>query len=302
VNIANLTIKTAPFPELTAVPAEHATNTAFDIIIDDKITLVKYCSALVEKLFVLPQSQFRKFIDYHCGKTKNQETWLNKLEKLIANNEKLFVQQEVYCRFTKLYGIIEIKRIQLEPKKEIESKPKPHKRCINAESEERYFSFYEKQTHVESLHEYEKQIIFLTKEKFAYKKADLISKNSKLQDYGIQCENIIEELKTLRGIQIAFEKETRDNIHKATGTKDEKFMIQIDGPINILTHAFKQFMFTLKPNGRPYMDYPIEKIVGFLCENFLDENGKPFSVETIRTYLRPGRTDKDPNNDMTIKF
>lgn len=295
-------IKTAPFTELTAVPVALVSNTAFDIVIEDKITLTNYCSALLNKLFEISQSQFRNFIDYHCGKVKEPGTWLNKLEKLVAINQEEFSSKKLLCRFAKLYSIIEMKRKEMETKTAKEVNPKIHQRFINANAEDRYFSFHETKSEVEKIQNHKKQIVYLTKEIFAYQNADLISKNNKLQDYDVQCRRKIEELKTIRNLEIEFEKETREKNSQVSEQNISNMVIRVDGPTNILTHAFKQFMFTLKPNGNPYMNYPIKTIAEFLCENFLDENGKPLAIETVKTYLQSTRTDKDPNTGSTVKF
>ena len=35
---------------------------------------------------------------------------------------------------------------------------------------------------------------------------------------------------------------------------------------------------------------------------FDDEKGEPLSQATVLTYLSPNRTDKDPNNDIKVRF
>jgi hypothetical protein len=99
-----------------------------------------------------------------------------------------------------------------------------------------------------------------------------------------------------------FEKEKEQNENNPGATINPKIPIQINGPINILTNAFKQMMVNINPNGKPYIQYKIKDIAQFICENFIDENGKPISQATIQTYLSPNRTDKDPNNDMKVRF
>ena len=51
-------IQTSQFVELVAVPLAQSTNSDFDIIIENEITLQNYCEALVNKVFCLHQSQF----------------------------------------------------------------------------------------------------------------------------------------------------------------------------------------------------------------------------------------------------
>ena len=79
-------MQTAPFVELLAVPQAQAKNPLFDIIVEDKINIQNYCNALIAKILVLRPSQFPDFIDYQFNLVKNPEIWLNKFEKLLANN------------------------------------------------------------------------------------------------------------------------------------------------------------------------------------------------------------------------
>ena len=81
------------------------------------------------------------------------------------------------------------------------------KRLINAEAEDRYFSYHEVKEQVEKLENFNEKIIYLTEEIFEYKNADIISKNGKLLDYDIQCNQLIEKLQTIRKMKTDFERE-----------------------------------------------------------------------------------------------
>lgn len=167
----NHIIKTAPFPELLAVPTALAKNALFDIIIDEKVTLQNYCNALIEKIFTLRQSDFPAFIDYQSDQVKNTIVWLNKLEKLIANNEEIFASKHIMCRFTKLMNLIEDKRKEVQSSSVKDLKIKTPKRLINAESEDRYFSFSEVKTHIATLTNYPDKILYLNEEICEYKQS-----------------------------------------------------------------------------------------------------------------------------------
>lgn len=295
-------MQTAPFSELLAVPAALAKNQVFDIIIDEKIILQNYCNALIEKTLTLRQSDFPAFIDYQSGQVKNTIVWLNKFEKLLANNQEVFILRKVLCRFTKLMNLIEHKR------KEVQSPPvkvlkiKTPKRLINATSDDRYFSYYEVKNHIETLPNFSEKLIYLTQEAFAYKQADKFSINTTLQAYDEQCNHQIEYLQTLRKMRADYEKEQRENLENVLLEKATTFKIRINGPINILTDVYKQMMNSSKPNGKTYISHSIKDITKFICDNHLDELGNELSPNTIRTYLSPTRNDKDPNNDTKIRI
>lgn len=295
-------MQTAPFVELVAVPAALAKNPVFDIIIDEKVTLQNYCNALIDKIFTLRQSDFPAFIDYQSGQVKNTIVWLNKLEKLIANNEEIFASKHIMCRFTKLMNLIEDKR------KEVQSSPvkdpiiKTPKRLINAESEDRYFSFSEVKKHIGALSNYADKILYLNEEICEYKQSEVYFVNNKLLDYRKQCKALLKQIQNEKILKCQLEKEQQEEKNKMALEIRPTLKIRINGPINILTDAYKQMMYDVKPNGKPYIEYKIIEIAKFICDNYLDEKGNELSILTIKTYLSPTRTDKNPNNDWKIKL
>jgi glutamyl/glutaminyl-tRNA synthetase len=293
-------MQTAPFSELLAVPAALSKNPVFDIIIDEKITLQNYCNALIEKTFTLRQSDLPAFIDYQSGQVKNTIVWLNKFEKLLANNQDTFILRKVLCRFTKLMNLVEHKREKVQSSAVKALKIKTPKRLINATSDDRYFSYYEVKNHIETLPNFSEKLIYLTQEAFAYKQADKFSINTTLQAYDEQCNHQIEHLQTLRKMRADYEKEQRENLENVLSEKATTFKIRINGPINILTDVYKQMMNSPKSNGKTYISHSIKDITKFICANYLDELGNELSPNTIRTYLSPTRNDKDPNNDTKI--
>ena len=295
-------MQTAPFVELVAVPAALAKNPVFDIIIDEKITLQNYCNALIEKIFTLRQSDFPAFIDYQSNQVKNTIVWLNKLEKLLANNEELFILRKVLCRFTKLMNLIELKRKELQSSSVKVLKVKTPKRLINAISDDRYFSYFEVKNHIETLTDFTEKLIYLTQEAFAYKQADKFSINTTLQAYDEQCNHQIEHLQTLRKMRSEYDKEQQEKCNNVKLGTAPIFKIRINGPINILTDVYKQMMNSSKSNGKTYINHSIKEMTKFICDNHLEELGNELSPNTIRTYLSPTRNDKDPNNDTKIRM
>ena len=297
-----MNLKTTPFPEFVTSTSSNSINPLFDIVIDENVNLENYCRALIQKVFDLPQSKFGLFIEYQTELVKDELKWINKFEKLITLNEELFSDKKVFCRYNKMYHYIDKKRDELQiisTKRNSKSTPK---RLINAEAEDRYFSFHEVKEHVEKINDFNEKLIYLTEEIFEYKQADIISVNKKLQAYDEQCNQLIEKLQTIRRMKTDFEKEKAQNENNPGTTENPKIKLQLNGPINIVTNAFKQMMVNIKPNGKPYIQYKIKDVAQFICDNFVDENGQPLSQATIQTYLSPNRTDKDPNSDSVVRF
>ncbi len=295
-------MQTAEFVEFLAMPAALTKNPLFDIIVEDKINIQNYCNALIAKILELKQSQFPDFIDYQFNQVKNPEIWICKLEKLLANNEAFFSSKTAMSRYNKLYILIDKKRTALQSARVVQTKPKTPKRLINANSDDRYFSYYEVKNHIETLSDFSEKLIYLTQEAFAYKQADKFSINTTLQAYDEQCNHQIEHLQTLRKMRSEYDKEQQEKLNNAKVATAPTLKIRLNGPINILTDAYKQMMNDVKPNGKPYIAYKIKEIAKFICDNYLDENGNELSMLTIQTYLSPTRTDKNPNNDWKIKL
>ena len=295
-------MQTAPFVELLAVPAALAKNPLFDIIVEDKINIQNYCNALIAKILELKQSQFPAFIDYQFNQVKNPEVWICKLEKLLANNEAIFSSKTAMSRYNKMYFLIEKKRSELQSLRVIDTKPKATKRQINADTDDRYFSFFEAKSYINSLDNFNDKIIYLMDEIFEYNQADIVSLNNKLQPYDKQCNQLIEQLQIMRKVKNDFEKENQEKTNAETSSNIPFQKIKLNGPTNIITNAFKQMMVDVKPNGKPYIQGKIKDISQIICFVFEDEKGEPLSQATVQTYLSPNRTDKDPNNDIKVRF
>jgi hypothetical protein len=232
-------MQTAPFVELMAVPAALAKNPVFDIIIDEKVSLQNYCNALIEKIFTLPQSDFPAFIDYQSNQVKNTTVWLNKLEKLLAINEELFILRKVLCRYNKLYTLIEKKRTELQSSSLKETLAKTPKRLINAESEDRYFSFSEVKIHIATLTNYPDKILYLNEEICEYKQSGVYFINNKLLDYRKQCKALLKQIQNEKILKCQLEKEQQDEKSKIALETKPNFKIRLNGPINILTDTNK---------------------------------------------------------------
>ena len=73
-----------------AVSPVQSSNPNLDVIIDEQISLEKYCIILIDKLLKLPQTQFLNFINHQLDQIKSPLDWLDSFDLLIAENEKLF--------------------------------------------------------------------------------------------------------------------------------------------------------------------------------------------------------------------
>ena len=295
-NSKDQNMQTAPFVELLAVPAALAKNPLFDIIVEEKITIQNYCNALIAKILELKQSQFPAFIDYQFNQVKNPEIWICKLEKLLANNEAFFSSKTAMSRYNKLYFLIEKKRTELQSLRIKEPVAKTPKKFINAESEDRYFSFYEIKKQLEKINDDNQKILLLNKEMFEYQQANIEFINQKTPFYDAQCTKEIENIYALQKIQTAIEEAQKLKLSSPKPNKKLKF----NGNLNQLVDMFYQLNRELFIDGKPYIDENTNDLADWIVNSFLDKEGKEISPLTVKTILKPSKEDKRPNTHKRL--
>jgi len=295
-NSKDQNVQIAAFVELLAVPLAQATNPLFDIIIEENVTIQKYCNALISKILKLDQSQFPDFIDYQFNQVTNPEVWICKLEKLLANNEAFFSSKTAMSRYNKLYILIEKKRTELQSSSIKELIAKTPKKFINAESEDRHFSFYEIKKQLEKITDDNQKILLLTKEMFEYQQANIEFINQKIPLYDNQCTKEIENIYALQKIQAAIEEAQKNKIvNQIPSTK-----MQFNGNVNQLVDVFYQLHRELFVDGKPYIDGNTNDLIALITNSFLDKEGKEISPQTVKTILKPSKEEKRPNNHKRI--
>lgn len=290
--------ETVPFVQFSSVNKNDTFNPLFDIEKLAKQTLEDYCQQLIYRSFSITHSQIPDFICHHCKLVKDPVPWLNKLEKLLSVNDELFSSARNQNRYMKFMVSIETKRNKILDENAKTAKTKPAKKYINAESEDRYFSFYELKKTLEGMCCDDSKIILLTKEKFDYQQSTIEFLNIHTLEFDKQCDKEIEHILALKALEAEMAK-------KSAAIETSQIVcekIRLHGPLNIITNAFKQMMTSVQPTGKPYIQKRIKEMAHFIAENFADENGNPLSKDTLQTYLSPGRNDKDPNSDVMIKF
>ena len=295
-NSKDQNMQTAPFVELLAVPAALAKNPLFDIIVEDKINIQNYCNALIAKILELKQSQFPAFIDYQFNQVKNPEIWICKLEKLLANNEAFFSSKTAMSRYNKLYFLIEKKRTELQSLRVKEPVAKTPKKFINAESEDRYFSFYEIKKQLEKINDDNQKILLLTKEMFEYQQANIEFINQKTPFYDAQCTKEIENIYALQKIQTAIKEAQNHN----AGIQMPFKKMQINCNLNQFIDIHYQFLRELFVDGKSILDGSVNDMVAIIVNSYLDKDGKDISPETVKTIPTPSRTEKRPKPHKRI--
>ena len=289
-------LETVPFMEFTSVKVTDAFNHLFDIEKHTKENLQSYCQALINKIFQLRYSQIQNFINHHCSIAKNPIDWLNKFEKLIVVNEKLFQKGSNESRHIKLQTYIELKRLKLRCDETQESPKRLNKKQINPESEERYFSFKEVKEELDRIPIFEEKIVYLTNQKFDYQQSVIDFVNKNLPPFDEQCTNEIERLIEVRKLEEQLTKKKTNYIQRPT--LENK--IKINSNLNQIVDVFFQLNRELFIEGKPYLDANTNDFVALICNNFVDKDGHEISTATVETILRPSKYDKRPKSHKRI--
>ncbi|CEN41191.1 hypothetical protein [Capnocytophaga cynodegmi] len=86
----------------------------FDILQEDVTSNALYCQLLINKILKPPYAKLLDFFSHRCDFVEDPIKWLNKFEKLISENEEMFVSRTMRGRMMKCYIIIESKRKELD--------------------------------------------------------------------------------------------------------------------------------------------------------------------------------------------
>jgi hypothetical protein len=279
-----------------SVTSVQSTNTNLDVIVEEQGTIEDYCNAVIQKLFKLPQTQFLNFINHQLEQVKSPSSWLDSFDLLIAENEKLFVENGLLSRYNKLCNLIEKKRDLLQCSTAKPTKPNVAKRYINAESDERYFSFYEIKKQLASLDDDNEKILLLTKEKHEYKQANIEFLNQKLPLFDKQCAKEIEQIYEMQSIKSTIEKQK-----PATSISPNNFTkLQFNCNVNQFVDIFYQLSREILVDGKPVIEGNINDVANIIVNSFVDKDGKEISPQSVKTILQPSREDKRPNSNKRI--
>lgn len=279
-----------------SVTSVQSNNTNLDVIVEEQSTIEDYCNAVIQKLFKLPQTQFLNFINHQLEQVKSPSSWLDSFDLLIAENEKLFVENGLLSRYNKLCNLIEKKRDLLQCSTAKPIKPSVAKRYINAESDERYFSFYEIKKQLGSLDDDNEKILLLTKEKHEYKQANIEFLNQKLPLFDKQCAKEIEQIYEMQSIKSTIEKQK-----PATSISPNNFTkLQFNCNVNQFVDIFYQLSREILVDGKPVIEGNINDVANIIVNSFVDKDGKEISPQSVKTILQPSREDKRPNSNKRI--
>ena len=283
----------SPFVEHPVIDVAQSEAHEFDVVAygeeqstsfvnKGKFNNEQYCKCLLHKLFTIPKSKTKPFIQYQCDNIANPIVWLNKLEKLFDLNSEFFTTKEQAKVVVKVLTVIEVMRDVIEQKEQV---PDSKFNFVKLKSEVKQYACYEEKL----------SCLMEARTQYLQNKPKIIDVNEIPFDEKITIEiNKIERLEQL----------TKHPSRHITDLKDKRIdrKIIIRGHINILVDAFYQMLHEKKANGSPYLSANATEITNFIVSNFLDKDEQPLSESTIRTILSPNKPEKRPKNDNKINL
>lgn len=289
-------LETAPFTEFTSVTITDDYNLLFDVEKIPEENLQSYCQNLIFKIFQLKHSDISVFLKHHSNITTDPVQWLNKFEMLIIVNEELFHNGRNKSRLIKFQTCIELERLKFKCEETHKSPLRPSKRHINAESEDRYFSFKEVKEKLNGINVFEEKIVFLTHQKYDYQLSNIDFVNRNLPNFDKQCDKEIDHLFEVKKI----EEHLKENTNSGSKNSILGNRIRIHCNLNQIVDVLFQLNRELFIEGKPFLDGNTNDFVALICNNFVDKEGHEISPATVGTILRPSKDDKRPKSHRRI--
>lgn len=265
-------IITAPFKEHPVADITREEPQEFDIKVEDKFTLDKYCQGLLLKILTLNKSKIKPFIRYQVEMLSEPFIWLNKLEKLIDLNREQFTTKDQNCKLDKALMVIEVFRQEIETGKFSNSK----------------FNFKKVKQKIQSYKSPEEKLSYLLELKTEYLQFKPLVIEPGEVAFDIQCDLEMNLLKSQRKLD---KKKPSLNKTEASVTLPK---LQINSKLNSFVDVFYQMMYEKQINGKPYLSGTPNEVAEVISKIFIDKEGNEISQDTVKTILRPSRFEKRP--------
>ncbi|WP_291150726.1 hypothetical protein [Flavobacterium sp. UBA7680] len=298
----------SPFVEHPIVDVAHYDAGEFDIFIFEegqpsnflnksKFNLEQYCKCLLHKLFTIQKSKIKPFIQYQCDKMQEPIVWLNKLEKLIDLNRELFTTKDQVIKFEKSLMIIEVMRDVIEQKKQA---PDSKFNFVKLKSDIKQYNYEEKVSYLmEAKTEYlqnKPKIIDVNETPFDEKinlELDLIKSQQKLN----------KKQNTSNNQEVNSPKSPTKNTKSPTDScRTSVGLFQFNCQTNIFVDVFFQLTKEISVDGKPLLNAGFNELAQFITDNFIDKNGNPLSLNTVKTILNTSRPEKRPSSEKRINL
>lgn len=244
---------------------------------DGKFNLQQYCYCLLHKLFAIPKSKIKPFIQFQCDNMQEPIVWLNKLEKLIDLNREHFSSKEQIIKFEKTLMIIELMRDTIE-----------HKQSSSLN----YFDIKKVKQTLNQYQTVEDKLFYLCEIETEYKqlRPAILNPHSVPFDEQISLEinklNKQEELKE------------KSKLKSNSTLTDKKILsIQITCNLNYFVDIFYQLASEKKA-----ISGSLKEIAEYISNGLIDKEGNPVSADSVYSMLKPSNFEKRPKGPSKFKL
>lgn len=281
----------SPFVEHPILDVAQFDGGEYDVIVFDegqpsnflnkgKFNKELYCKCLLHKLFTIPKSKIKPFIQYQCDKIQEPIVWLNKLEKLIDLNRELFTAKEQIMKFDKALMIIEVLRDAIE-----------HQKIASAT----VFDIKEVKNKLKQYDTVEDKLFYLCEVETEYKQ----QRPAVLNPHSVPFdEQITLEIEKLNKQEVLREK---SNLKKGTVSIANKTYAITPIKLNCNINYFVDVFFQLSHEKQAIAN-PLKEISEFIANNVIDKDGNQISADSVYTMLKPSNFDKRPKGNSRFKL
>ncbi len=245
-----------------------------------KFYLEQYCKCLLHKLFTIPKSKIKPFIQYQCYKMQEPIVWLNKLEKLIDLNRELFTTKEQVVKFEKALMIIEVMRDAIEHQ---------------VSSQKNTFDIKEVKQKLKQYDTVEDKLFYLCEVETEYKQERPAILNPHSVPFDEQISLEIEKLNKQEALR------EKSNLKKGTVTITNKTNAIPPIKLNCNINYFVDVFFQLSQEKQAIAN-PLKEISEFIASNVIDKDGNQISADSVYTMLKPSNFDKRPKGNSRFKL
>ena len=299
----------SPFVEHPVIDVAQSEAHEFDVVAygeeqstsfvnKGKFNKEQYCKCLLHKLFTIPKSKTKPFIQYQCDNIANPIVWLNKLEKLFDLNSEFFTTKEQAKVVVKVLTVIEVMRDVIEQKEQV---PDSKFNFVKLKSEVKQYACYEEKL----------SCLMEARTQYLQNKPKIIDVNEIPFD-----EKINLELDLLKSQQKLSKKtkviDNQEEKSPKSPTKKSKSpteisrtsvgLFQFNCQTNIFVDVFFQLTKEITIDGKPLLNAGFNELAQFITDNFIDKNGNAPSLNTVKTILNTSRPEKRPSQEKRIKL
>lgn len=281
----------SPFVEHPILDVAQFDGGEYDVIVFDegqpsnflnkgKFNKELYCKCLLHKLFTIPKSKIKPFIQYQCDKMQEPIVWLNKLEKLIDLNRELFTAKEQIMKFDKALMIIEVLRDAIE-----------HQKIASAT----VFDIKEVKNKLKQYDTVEDKLFYLCEVETEYKQQRPAILNPHSVPFDEQISLEIEKLNKQEALR------EKSNLKKGTVSIANKMNTITSIKLNCNINYFVDVFFQLSHEKQAIAN-PLKEISEFIANNVIDKDGNQISADSVYTMLKPSNFDKRPKGNSRFKL